>query len=280
MRHTLRARQAGPAPAPSARPATREGDDIDIWFFGHHQEDNRLVAAHGIAVETRTTARHSDFLFRGITVENHACFLSADRFRIDRRLGQRLRDILAAQPCGQWRPTLHPGHGSGSTAADRAHAARRPQRTFSDASRIGAFRYGITLHHLCDWARFLAAHARHVDPDTLREILGEAGLLRFAGAFEALACTYLGMPRAFARLPERPGTALAGTMFDDILRRPSLTYHGPGTPWSVVRFRWRRMKATPRKKDVFHGDSHPLPCRAPLAIRNRIRPLNFKAGRP
>lgn len=79
-------------------PAHRECGDIDIYLPGSFDYGNKLIENLGIEVN-KEGLKHSNFIFKGIPVENHKTFLNVIGSEADTKIENRLREILSEKPC-------------------------------------------------------------------------------------------------------------------------------------------------------------------------------------
>ena len=132
-------------------PAHREGGDIDIYTYSADKkrmtddEANRLadelMRKRGAVVEDSLYRKHSCFVFREVTFENHSMFLHVDECRSIAKAEQWLEEHIASHEvelldgvCRVQVPTI-----AFDTVFVALHAAHH-------------YGNGLSLKHLCDWA--------------------------------------------------------------------------------------------------------------------------------
>ncbi|MHC1779173.1 MAG: nucleotidyltransferase family protein [Bacteroidales bacterium] len=74
----------------------REFGDLDIYLPGNYMKGNEIVEKLGIAVDT-SGDKHSKFVYRGISIENHKSFLNINLSKTDTAIENELHDILSYQ---------------------------------------------------------------------------------------------------------------------------------------------------------------------------------------
>ena len=134
-------------------PSHREGGDIDIYTWSadknvrsdeeaNHLAD-KLMQQQGIEVELHS-AKHSNFYYKGIPVENHKMFLNRDIYPIATPMDDLLHQLL--------KPQL-------TALCDGKYRIETPSKEFNAlfiafhaAQHYGS---GIRTHHLFDWACIL-----------------------------------------------------------------------------------------------------------------------------
>lgn len=223
-------------------PELREAGDIDIYAFGRHDEADRLARERGIPVE-RHNPKHSLFPFRHIPVENHATLLDADGSAMDAELEKRLGLILAAAGAPG---ALRRQPGTGMLVAPPDLDALFLMR-HATAHFVGG---NMTLRHLCDWCAFLSANGHALDREGYLRAVEQAGLRPLADAFTALAVDRFGLDPVLAPAFGRD-RALERRIAADLLPGPAVC--AEHSPWGIVRFKYRRMKARRWKVKLVHG---------------------------
>ncbi len=190
------------------RPERREGGDIDIYACSadptrmSDAEANcladELMRRQGIDVETAHSAKHSEFFYKGIPVENHRTFLDVNDSRMaaamERILHCELHPQQVALPvkgCHVWIP---------SPAFNRLFVA------FHAIQHYGA---GLALHHLCDWACLLNRYGLELPPEVT-----DRRFLQAVAALTLLANRLLGTQ---APLPVAGVEPLAERMLQEML---------------------------------------------------------------
>ena len=169
-----------------SQPHHREGGDIDIFTYSadisrmSHREANsladKLMEKMGNPVEMHGY-KHSNFYFKGITVENHKYFLNV---QINRKFLGGLNELL--------HKVLEPGEVELYNGEYKLLVPSPMFNTlFISCHAFQHYGSGIALHHLYDWATILKNHGLHI-PD---EIKNEK-FLRAIAAMTHLCNEYLG----------------------------------------------------------------------------------------
>ena len=168
------------------KPHHREGGDIDIYTYSadesrmSHKEANeladKLMEQMGNPVDMHAY-KHSNFIFKGIPVENHKCFLNVminPKFlgALDEHLHKVLNPRFVDLNGGEYK-ILVPSPEF-NTLFISCHAFQH-------------YGSGIALHHLYDWATILMNHGLHL-PDNLKNI----NFLRGIAAMTHLCNLHLG----------------------------------------------------------------------------------------
>ena len=166
-------------------PAHREGGDIDIYTYSadtslmSHREAtelaDRLMREQGIIVITDYDM-HSQFRYKGITIENHKTFLNV----------QKSAHIAAANRILQhyMSPQLTPlAVGRVLTPSLVFNALFIP---FHAAQHYGN---GLSLRHLCDWAVLIGQDGFQMPAE-----MTDKYFLRFIDALSMLCHEFLGSP--------------------------------------------------------------------------------------
>ena len=134
-------------------PSHREGGDIDIYTYSmNHQIRNdqeanfladELMVKRGVSVDTRSY-KHSNFYYRGISIENHKTFLSVQFNSIAKPMNKLLHKLLKPISIDLY---------------DGKYQILVPPPTFNalflSFHAAQHFGYGFRLHHLVDWACLL-----------------------------------------------------------------------------------------------------------------------------
>ena len=167
-------------------PAHREGGDIDIFTYSadttkmSHREANyladKLMEQQGIEVDNHSY-KHSNFVYKGIPVENHKMFVNV---KIKPQFFSPLNSLLEK--------LLNP---SVAELYNGEYKILVPSPQFNTLFiSCHAFQHygsGIALHHLYDWAALLKNYGLHI-PDEITN----TNFLRGIAAFTHLSNKYLG----------------------------------------------------------------------------------------
>lgn len=167
-------------------PSHREGGDIDIYTWSANPEvltdkaandlANELMQQQGIDVDTEHSAKHSNFYYKGIPIENHRTFLNVSMYRVAAPMNDLLHRLLKPEATA-----LCDGAYTVHTPGAEFNALFLP---FHAAQHYGN---GIRLHHLVDWACLLMRHGWCLPAEVKDE-----RLLRFIGALTTLSNQLLG----------------------------------------------------------------------------------------
>lgn len=135
------------------RPEHREGGDIDIYTYSSdlsamsneqaNELADELMRRQGIYVEF-PGYKHTVFMYDGIEIENHKCFLNVKTNKISASIEKVLKEVLNPVKVSilDGKYTINVPSDSFNTLFISFHAM---QHTGD----------GLTLHHLCDWACIL-----------------------------------------------------------------------------------------------------------------------------
>lgn len=163
-------------------PSHREGGDIDIYTYSadpsrlSDKEANsladRLMTEMGINVNDEYE-KHSNFTYKGISIENHKSFLSLDTYLIARSMNDLLKELLKPEST-----CLCEGRYNILTPSPEFNAL------FLSFHAGQHYCSGLRLHHLFDWACMLKKHGI-----PLSEKVTDRKLLRFIHALTHLCNT-------------------------------------------------------------------------------------------
>jgi len=161
------------------KPELRESGDLDIYCFGRYDDVNKLLTEAG-AEFISEDEKHSDFLWQGISVENHLKF-NYDLNNSSREIGNEALQMMesAYQPMPGYLGTYIPS----STAA----ALHMMLHNFSHLAWSG-----IPLRNLVDWALLAKTKKDEIDAESLSNILKCAKLWQPAVILDSLSYQYLG----------------------------------------------------------------------------------------
>lgn len=160
-------------------PSHREGGDIDIYTYSadlSKLSDNeansladKLMKDMGIEVDD-ANSKHSNFVYRGIPIENHKSFLALEYYTIAKEMNEILHELLLPQE---------------TPLCDGKYHILTPSPEFNALflSFHAGQHYcsGFRLHHLFDWACMLKKHGL-----PLSEKVTDRKLLRFIHALTQL----------------------------------------------------------------------------------------------
>ena len=164
-------------------PAHREGGDIDIYTYSTDKremndvEANRLADSlmrqHGIKVKTESP-KHSNFFYKGISIENHKHFLNVNSSKNAVMIEQELRKNCVPE---------YTSLGAGMICTPSPNF-NMLFVAFHACQHLGS---GLSIHHLCDWAIILKHYGLQI-PETVKE----KGFLSGVYALTNLCNLYLG----------------------------------------------------------------------------------------
>ena len=173
-------------------PWHREGGDIDIYLFGEGGRANELASSLGIKVH-HPTAKHSAFVFRGVTVENHRSFFdTGSLFRREGALYKKMERMLTGMITPESCPEIDLGSARGLPPG--AAALFLVGHTFRHFCGVD-----INARHLCDWVVFFDKHKKEIDSKVLKHQIEELHLEKFVTAINSFCRAHLGFePALFA----------------------------------------------------------------------------------
>ena len=166
-------------------PSHREGGDIDIYTYSLDRsamsdaEANELadevMRRMGIVVDVEHCEKHSEFVYKDISIENHKRFLATEIIDDLERTDEYLHRVLAPEEV-----TLEGGYKVmvPSEAFNRLFMAYHASQHFAD---------GLVIHHLYDWACTL----RRCGGDILEGVMNEK-IVGFVQALTELSNGLLG----------------------------------------------------------------------------------------
>ena len=220
-------------------PSRREFGDIDIYLFGKQEEGERLMIEAGAKRKEAPSYKHSNVFYKGIMIENHACFLNVRESRESLNLERKLLEILKQDTCLKdteneilYPPPLF------TAIHFMAHAAKH---FLVDAMPLRAY---------CDWAIFLQAHAKDVDTEKWKPALREAGLLRLSEAITGLTFRWLELP-SLVSFPVEKHPDLEECIIQEMfeLLTPSSQKL---TAWQTFLFKCKRFSRRYRRYAIFY----------------------------
>lgn len=162
------------------KPSHRQSGDIDIYLMGDFERGNEIIRQKGIKVKHDYFV-HSEFIVKGINIENHLHFVNPNV----NKTGRYINDMLLQL-------------SEGSLPHPTVASALIPSATFTALfllrhSSWHFARESIKLRDLCDWAIFLARCGEQIDTERLMDMLRQSGLERYAAILTTLAVKYLGV---------------------------------------------------------------------------------------
>lgn len=201
-------------------PAYRECGDIDIFLGDGFECGNRFLLDAGARL-LADVPKHSEWLWRGVMVENHRTLLNVRRNADEAALNDLLENLLEEEapiPAGEG--LAAPGPTCNALYLLR-HAA------------LHYLRGELALRHLCDWSCFLEREGRAIDRTRLTSVLEQFGMREFAATMTAATI------RCCGTSAEAPACdpALTTRFVDDVLR------YGQATPsGGAAKVLWRKIR--------------------------------------
>ena len=184
------------------KPEHRQSGDIDIYLMGDFERGNEIIRQKNIKI-LHDYFVHSEFVVRGINIENHQHFVNPEINNTGRYINSALMQLSAQS-------LPHPVVGGALT----------PSATFSAIflARHSSWHFAresVKLRDLCDWAMLLTKYSSEIDIDFTMQSLRSSGLERYTAIFTHLAEKYLGItsPLQFAE----SYSSLAERVMEDIL---------------------------------------------------------------
>lgn len=140
-------------------PSHREGGDIDIYCYSADKNKlsdkdayilaNKLMEDQGIDVDYAHSAKHSIFCYKGIPIENHSSFLDIDKHQLLQKAELILKECIDPQ----------------SVKLLTGKSIQIPSLEFNTLFVVihaaNHYGYGMSLHHLYDWASIIKKHGMH-----------------------------------------------------------------------------------------------------------------------
>lgn len=148
------------------QPELREFGDLDLYFYGYHNEADRIAEKELGATVSNDSHHHSKYNYRGVTVESHYDFLNTHYPPSNRRYEKPLEE-LAPSPTFEVLFLLR--HMACHFAASR-----------------------ITLRDLVDWALTCRALQDKVDWSIVHDTVKQFGMEPFVSALNTIAEQRLG----------------------------------------------------------------------------------------
>lgn len=145
-------------------PCHREGGDIDIYTYSADKIKmsdaqanalaDSLIQQQGIAVETEYY-KHSNFYYKGIPIENHKTFLNVNAYHVAGLAEQILKGNMQPQVAAMAGGEVLIPSPDFNTLFVAFHAMQH-------------YAYGLSLHHLCDWAILIRRYGFRI-PEALKK---------------------------------------------------------------------------------------------------------------
>ena len=129
---------------------------------------DRLMREQGIEVDIHSP-KHSNFYYKGITIENHKTFLNVETYLVAVQVNALLYKVLEPQFTylmdGEYKVMIPPPTFNAMFLA------------FHASQHYGS---GLALHHLCDWAVFLNTVGEEKFLGLFEKVIKDIGLWDFA----------------------------------------------------------------------------------------------------
>ena len=210
-------------------PVTRQFGDLDLYFYGRHDEADR-VAHEVLKVDVGSYAHHhTKYNYRGVTVESHYDFVNVHYPPSNRRYEAMLKE-LAPSPTFEVLFLLR--HMACHFAASR-----------------------ITLRDLVDWTLTCRALETQVDWATVQNAVGQYGMAPFADALNGISDKQLGY-RPPLDFPGGSDTLEATRRLEhDIVYGNAVTNDTGTDGMSRLTWKMRRWRALGWKRKMVFSDS-------------------------
>lgn len=227
-------------------PMHREGGDIDIYTYSAdatkmtdkeaNQLADKLMEEQGIEVEHHSV-KHSNFIYKGIPIENHKNFLNVEiipeAVQADAVLYRKLNPQIVELV-----------EGKVQIPSPEFNAL------FISFHALQHYGSGIALHHLCDWAMILKRYGWFIP-----EEIQEKQLLEGMRALTQLCNEFLGTSVAV-----EGGEYIAVEMMGEILNPPYARVVPVQSKVGIILYKTRRLLHT-----------HHLKCQVfDISLRRRI----------
>ena len=208
-------------------PSHREFGDLDIYLLGKYNEGSELLLKQGL-IKKHDDPKHTSLLYKGISIENHVSFLSLHRHPHLKNLDRKMIELSELQSDKTFPNNILFPAPEFNALHIMSHA-------------ILHFPTSIVLRHLCDWAVFLEANNGKIDFVNYKKALSEAGLLKAADAFTALAVRFLELNPEVAPV-FNSDSLLEDRILLDILNPLVLQKKNP-SPLDIISIKYRILKS-------------------------------------
>jgi hypothetical protein len=209
-------------------PSHREFGDLDIYLFGQKEKGDRLLRQWGAREDKKHNSyKHSVFIYKGISIENHTYFLSIRNSRGISALNTQLTAMAEVER---------------TSAPDGKPLFPSPDFTalFFMIHGINHFAKELPVwRYFYDWAVFLHTHKGKWDISRYCEALSEVGFRKIADVFTSIAVDYLGLPIDEAPPFERDSTLeekILTAMFHPL---PPLPEEDKHCFWKILAYKYR-----------------------------------------
>lgn len=185
-------------------PLHRQCGDIDFYAGGEEaRQGNQLLLGVGATKDAEASYKHTCFEWKGVHLESHNIVARLNSPRANRHFQRLVR---------QWHP---------QGILTRQGIPVPPPQFDALFIFLHAFSHflnsGIGLRQLCDWSRLLWYEKERIDLALLEKELRQAGLLKAACAFGALAIHRLGLPRECLPFAVESDSRLEERLLEEIL---------------------------------------------------------------
>ncbi|GHV71741.1 hypothetical protein FACS189420_7800 [Bacteroidia bacterium] len=208
-------------------PSHREFGDLDIYLFDKKKEGDRLLRKWNAQENRQTSYKHSVFKYKGVPIENHACFLNIRDSSEIAALNTRLIALAEAIRRNVSDEKLLFPSPDFMALFFMVHAITHFQR------QLPALRY------FYDWAVFLHANKGKWDMSRYCEALSGTGFRKMAGVFTAIAVDCLGLPPDEAPPFERDN-ALQEKILTAMFHPLSFPENDKQNIWKILVYKYHR----------------------------------------
>lgn len=227
-------------PVPNHRPCS----DIDIWLFEERETPNGHTSRVGVQQKADCLLRehfgvdidedkhhHTVFYVDGVMVENHYDFLNIHAHLSNRKIEQRLQQLLN-QP-------LDKIEIDGQTVYLPSPDFNALFLLRHSASHFAAER--IVIRHLLDWRYFVEKFAQQIDWHSIRQIAEQTNMHKFLNCINSICIDRLNLPSSCVPPYERD-KQLEERVWNEILQpafsEPKPKNAGYLKSWCYMYRRW------------------------------------------
>jgi hypothetical protein len=224
-------------------PSHREFGDLDIYLFGLQKDGDLLLQKWGASKQKKNCSKkHTVFIYKGLSIENHAYFSNVGRMAPAAGIDDRLKMLAAADHAG-----AAPGAPLFPSPDFMAlHFISHALEHFSSGTWVWRF--------FCDWAVFLHGNKGKWDVTRFCEMLPE-GYRKVADAFTSIAVSYLGVPPEEAP-PFKQDQELESKIFED-MSHPRRHKSRHLSSFALIAHKYRGMQARRWKYETLSPGSFP-----------------------
>lgn len=169
-------------------PSHRKCGDIDIYQFGHQPQSDQWVSELcGLEIRQYTVSHHTNYCYKGISVENHFQFVTTyykgNSVELESLLENEAKNAVQASI-----PIPNVFFPSATLNA-----------IFLTCHMAGHFREDrVTLRQILDWMLFLQKEYENVDWAFVQKVYNYYHLTEFVNAINGILIRLLDMPQHFA----------------------------------------------------------------------------------